>query len=124
MARKKLRVQIKKGSPASLLPLHGLTMPKLSSGSISGLTSLAMKYITPAPIIPWNGHARPSRGRKKRIRIGYISSDFKPHPIGDLMLSVIANHDATKFEVFIYSLTQKNDATSKRLSEYEKILVR
>src|SRR5690606_27521247 len=39
-----------------------------------------------------------------RIRIGYVSSDFGNHPVSHLMHSVFGLHDASKFEVFCYSL--------------------
>lgn len=39
----------------------------------------------------------------RKIRIGYISPDYRYHPIGILMLPVITYHDREKFEVFGYS---------------------
>lgn len=34
-----------------------------------------------------------------KIRIGYFSSDFRDHPVGDLILGVLEAHDKSKFEV-------------------------
>lgn len=40
-----------------------------------------------------------------RIRVGYISNDFKPnHPVGRHMAEVARRHDRTRFEVLGYSL--------------------
>ena len=44
----------------------------------------------------------PVEGR--RLRIGYISADFRDHPIGHLMPDVIRLHDRAGFEIFGYSL--------------------
>jgi protein O-GlcNAc transferase len=50
------------------------------------------------------------------LRIGYLSSDFRRHVMGDLMLSVFACHDRGRFEVFAYSLLPQalEDATTAR----------
>lgn len=34
-----------------------------------------------------------------KIRVGYFSSDFRDHPVGDLILGVLEAHDKSKFEV-------------------------
>ena len=39
-----------------------------------------------------------------RLRIGYISADFREHPIGRLVPELIARHDRARFEVFGYAL--------------------
>ena len=40
----------------------------------------------------------------RRLRIGYISADFRDHPVGRLVPDVIALHDRARFEIFGYSL--------------------
>ena len=45
--------------------------------------------------------ARPSG----RIRIGYVSADFRAHAVGWLTEDLYARHDRTRFEVFAYALT-------------------
>ena len=39
-----------------------------------------------------------------RARLGYLSSDFRRHVMGDIMLDVFGCHDRDRFEVFAYSL--------------------
>ena len=39
----------------------------------------------------------------RRLRIGYVSSDLKNHPVGDHMYPLIANHDHEAFEIFCYA---------------------
>ncbi|WP_109121495.1 glycosyltransferase family 41 protein [Azospirillum sp. TSO22-1] len=45
----------------------------------------------------------PRRG--ERIRIGYLSSDFRPHAVSFLLQDIIERHDRSRFEVFGYSLS-------------------
>lgn len=46
-------------------------------------------------------HPRP--GARQRLRIGYASADFRDHPTAQLMLSLFALHDRSRFQVSIYS---------------------
>lgn len=39
----------------------------------------------------------------RRLRIGFLSSDYKNHPVGFIIAQLIELHDRTKFEVFGYS---------------------
>ncbi|HEY8118303.1 MAG TPA: tetratricopeptide repeat protein [Methylophilaceae bacterium] len=43
---------------------------------------------------------------RKRLRIAYLSPDFKKHPVGYLTRQVYALHDRQQFEIFCYSLFQ------------------
>lgn len=53
----------------------------------------------------------------ERLRIGYFSSDYKEHPVAQLMAGVIERHDRIQFEVFGYSLgPPKMDAMRERLA--------
>ena len=40
----------------------------------------------------------------QRLRIGYLSGDFKEHPVGHLLPDLIALHDRARFDVIGYSL--------------------
>ena len=55
----------------------------------------------------YNGR-RPRRAAQpleaRRLKIGYLSADFRDHPVGRLMPEVVARHDRACFEVFGYSL--------------------
>lgn len=44
---------------------------------------------------------RPLDGR--RLRVGYLSSDFRDHPVAYLLSEVLLAHDRTRVEVFLYS---------------------
>ncbi|CAK1554875.1 unnamed protein product [Leptosia nina] len=57
----------------------------------------------------------------RRLRIGYVSSDFGNHPTSHLMQSVPGLHDTTKFEIFCYALNPDDGSTfrSKIVKESE-----
>jgi predicted O-linked N-acetylglucosamine transferase (SPINDLY family) len=44
------------------------------------------------------------------LRIGYVSPDFKMHPVAQFLYPVLARHDREQFEVFCYSATPTVDA--------------
>lgn len=52
-------------------------------------------------------------GGFKRLRIGYVSSDFGNHPLSHLMGSVFGMHNRENVEVFCYALSP-NDGTEWR----------
>ena len=49
----------------------------------------------------------------KKIRIGYLSADFRLHPLAFLITELIENHNKTQFETFAYSYGI-NDKTPAR----------
>lgn len=49
----------------------------------------------------------------RRIRVGYLSPDFREHPIAQLMAGVIESHDRTRFEISSWSLGP-HDASAYR----------
>lgn len=63
------------------------------------------KYITAKvrPILKKFDFAKHQSGPK--IRIGYISSDFRDHVIAHLMVDIYKLHDRRKFDVYAYALS-------------------
>ena len=45
----------------------------------------------------------------RRLRIGYVSSDFKDHPVGHNIAPLIFHHDPKAFEVFLYAHVTSRD---------------
>jgi predicted O-linked N-acetylglucosamine transferase (SPINDLY family) len=70
-------------------------------------------------------HAEPLRGQagghpngrdpNRRLRIGYVSPDFRDHPVGRLMLPIFEHHDGSQVEVIAYAQVSKPDKLTKRL---------
>ena len=56
--------------------------------------------------------------QNKKIRLGYLSADFRLHPLAFLITEMIENHDKTQFETFAYSygINDKSPAR-KRLEQ-------
>jgi protein O-GlcNAc transferase len=53
-----------------------------------------------------------SRDPARRVRLGYVSADFRCHPVGWFLAPVFAHHDRKRFEVFCYSgVTHPDDFT-------------
>jgi predicted O-linked N-acetylglucosamine transferase (SPINDLY family) len=55
------------------------------------------------------------RDPSRRLRIGYVSADFREHVVGRYCEAVIAAHDHSQVEVFCYANVRKEDARSKRI---------
>ena len=45
---------------------------------------------------------------KKKIKLGYFSSDFKGHAVATLIKSLFINHDKDKFELYGFNLSDKH----------------
>ncbi len=58
------------------------------------------------------------RDPHRKLRIGYVSPDFKNHPVGQFLEPVLARHDRDQFEIFCYSATSSFD---KRTMSFQKI---
>ena len=58
----------------------------------------------------WSNHASPNR----QLRIGYMSSDLRHHPVGLMASALISCHDKTQFDIFCYSdVTLADEITEK-----------
>jgi predicted O-linked N-acetylglucosamine transferase (SPINDLY family) len=57
--------------------------------------------------------------KHKKIKIAYVSADFKSHPMAYLMAEIFELHDRSKFEIYAFSLSPPNqsDAITSRLRE-------
>ncbi len=60
------------------------------------------------------GVARPTGPAQQRIRIGYLSCDFRNHATMHLMAGLLEAHDRRRFEVFAY------DYSNQDVSEYRQ----
>lgn len=58
----------------------------------------AMETVIPATTT----HAN-DRSSNRRLRIGYVSSDFRSHPVGFCLLPPFREHDNSQFEIYCYS---------------------
>jgi protein O-GlcNAc transferase len=54
----------------------------------------------------------------RKLKIGYISPDFKNHPVANFIEPVLAEHDRNLFEIFGYSSFSIQDEVTERLRHY------
>jgi len=63
------------------------------------------------PFVP----PRPTDCRPDRqLRVGYVSADFRDHPVGRQLLPLVARHDCARFEILCYSEAARPDWITER----------
>jgi predicted O-linked N-acetylglucosamine transferase (SPINDLY family) len=55
------------------------------------------------------------RSPSRRLRIGYVSPDFRDHVVGRNILPLLERHDAEQFEVFCYSNSETADEMTEQI---------
>ncbi len=53
----------------------------------------------------------------RRIRVGYLSAEFRAHALGNYLTPLFENHDHAAFDIFCYSDVVAEDAVTFRLRE-------
>src|SRR6202012_3495167 len=67
----------------------------------------------PAPAVQ---HKPPAKSEKKKLRIGYVSSDLRQHAVGFAMTDVVEQHDRERVEVYAYYCgIDRDDTTRQRI---------
>ena len=51
----------------------------------------------------------------RRLRVGYVSADFREHPVAYFLERVLASHDPADIEIFCYSSAAAADTVTDRL---------
>lgn len=54
-----------------------------------------------------------SRDTLRKLRIGYVSSDFHNHPVGRNTQPLIGCHDRSKFEIYLYGNVKRPDGMTE-----------
>jgi protein O-GlcNAc transferase len=106
--------------------LTGALRARIADGSIvDPLTTLAfgfepalrlraartcVEFFAPAPRMPF---VHLNAGKAEKLRIAYLSSDFRQHPVGLAIVELIERHDRARFEIIGVS-SGADDATSTR----------
>jgi predicted O-linked N-acetylglucosamine transferase (SPINDLY family) len=60
--------------------------------------------------------AEADSGRK--LRVGYVSADFRRHSLAYFIEPLLANHDGKRFDVFCYSNTRRADEVTDQLRNH------
>ncbi len=64
---------------------------------------------------------RNDRTPDRRLRVGYVSPDFREHPLGLLIEPVLAAHDRRAVEVVCYSDATRPDARTARIRDHADV---
>ena len=54
---------------------------------------------------------------RRRLRVGYVSPDFRRHPVATFIEPVLTKHDRSAVEVICFSEVRKKDAVTRRLRQ-------
>jgi predicted O-linked N-acetylglucosamine transferase (SPINDLY family) len=65
----------------------------------------------------WPNHTN-SREAGRRLRIGYVSADFRHHAVAYFFEPILANHNPQAVEIFCYAQVQQEDAYTERFKGY------
>lgn len=56
--------------------------------------------------------------KNRKIKIGYLSADFRDHPIPYFLEALLKNHDTDNFEIHVYSTTLFDNPILQRLKQH------
>ncbi|MBW4495156.1 MAG: tetratricopeptide repeat protein [Oscillatoria princeps RMCB-10] len=56
---------------------------------------------------------KPSAATPAKLRVGYVSPDFRSHPVGFLIHEIFQHHSRDEFEVYGYYLVDKEDEITR-----------
>jgi protein O-GlcNAc transferase len=60
---------------------------------------------------------RNDRNPDRRLRIGYVSADFRDHIVGRSLLPLIRHHDRRSFEITCYSNVRRSDEMTRQFQQ-------
>lgn len=110
-AIEEVREALKSNPNAQIPPFAFLAMPGTNDDEQLACASLWAQqhygHIKPLP-------APPPKQPNQPIKLAYISSDFRRHPLAYLVTNVIAAHDRQQFEVVLYSNTKDDDSAERQ----------
>jgi predicted O-linked N-acetylglucosamine transferase (SPINDLY family) len=66
------------------------------------------RAMLPVPAAP-----KPAKPRGERLRVGYLSRDFRDHPTGRLMAGLFEESDRSRFEIHAYSYGPDDDSATR-----------
>lgn len=98
---KKAGENITEGKPPMITPFASLSMWLDFKGQYDIAVNHAahtFKQYKPDPKYIFN------KNKKDKLRIGYVSADFRDHPVTHLVSGVLEKHHRDRFEIFAYSI--------------------
>lgn len=65
--------------------------------------------------IPQSNIPNQGAAAQHKLKIGYVSPDFKRHPVGKFIAPIIKHHDHQKFEIYCYGEIRKVDEITEEI---------
>jgi predicted O-linked N-acetylglucosamine transferase (SPINDLY family) len=95
--------------PANAVAWSNRLFAAMSDPALSdeAVRAIAESRATPAP-------PRPRRQAGKRLRIGYVSPDFRQHACAQFLLPLLSAHDRDRVEIVAYAEMRGPDAVTER----------
>jgi len=72
------------------------------------------------PLLFYNTSYNNDKTSQRRLRIGYISTDFRKHSVAYFIEPILAANSREHFEVFCYSVVPVEDDVTKRLQKHSE----
>jgi protein O-GlcNAc transferase len=93
-----------------LFELHNVPLPAPDLAALHQRFGAASSYARPVP------QRTRSFDPERRLRLGYVSGDFREHSVAFFMLPILRHHDPKQVEVFLYGNQEKSDAMTSRIA--------
>ena len=115
---KRLRDLVKTEPNAQISPFAFLAMPNTSMQEQKQCaTNYANTAFTPLLDLRKTLNFQHQKSTKARLKIGYLSADFRLHPLAFLITELIENHDKTQFETHAYSYSADDQTPARKRLE-------
>ncbi len=117
--QRRLVAHVEHPGGAPLTPLRLLCFPlplELQRQVATRFTETCTQSLASLPPLP-GGPTGPAQltaalaeRQPRRLRLGYLSADFRDHAMGSLVHGLFAHHNRERFEVFAYALADRQDS--------------
>lgn len=101
-------------APFGALTFPGLTRSEHRLGSTAIAAATLQGIRNHSPQVPL---ALSAPAGRKRLRVGYLSPDFRDHPVGNVIGELLERHDREDFEVFGYAITADSSSVRRRIEQ-------
>ncbi len=97
--------------------LHALHYRAGDDGAVAYHEHLRWNEVHALPLAKFAIAHDHDRNPKRRLRIGYVSPDFREHPVAFFVENLFAHHDHSQVELFCYSNGPVADRFTERFSQ-------
>jgi predicted O-linked N-acetylglucosamine transferase (SPINDLY family) len=66
------------------------------------------------PLRPYQRPHTNDKNPERPLKVGYVSPDFRAHPIFQFLMPLLAHHDRSSFEIYLYSSVDRPDLATEQ----------